>query len=165
MEAKMDVTRVILLFALFAISGNYAFGQHNIENNLKVHTGQCDPVSHTAEGPDGSDLRKRQSRFYCDSNVTSQIGDDSGHVMLVFSNKRGEHSQILGFAGYLNNSGVVRVDRIYFEPGVPTHADDGYCRFLGSGSNTNDVVCGAVSVRNGTRSVAVVVFHNSATNH
>jgi hypothetical protein len=38
-------------------------------SDIQIESGICDPSSHIAEGPIGSDLTKRQSRFYCNSAV------------------------------------------------------------------------------------------------
>ena len=46
--------------------------------NIQVVSGQCLSSSHTAEGPIGSDLTQRQSRFFCDSAVVNFFPDDKG---------------------------------------------------------------------------------------
>lgn len=72
--------------------------------NIDVVTGFCDPSSHTAEGPIGSDLTKRQSRFYCNTAAIIFFPDYKGHVMVQFTQKEAHHGAGLGFAGRLDSA-------------------------------------------------------------
>ena len=48
--------------------------------NIQFFTGACSEESHLAEGPLGSDLTKRQSRFHCDAMVRAGFDDDPGRM-------------------------------------------------------------------------------------
>jgi hypothetical protein len=90
-------------------------------SRIEVVNGTCDPSSHTAEGPLGADLTKRQSRFYCDSAAITFFDDYKGHVMVQFAQKESHHSPILGFAGRVEDDGIMMaVDHVYLAPGQAT---------------------------------------------
>ncbi len=53
-------------------------------SNVQVVDGTCSSSSNTAEGPLGSDLAKRESRFYCDTAAITFFDDYEGHVLIKF---------------------------------------------------------------------------------
>jgi predicted aspartyl protease len=62
--------------------------------------GTCAPSSHIAEGPLGTDLTKRQSRFYCNLATIILFDNYKGHVLVQFGQKESSHGQIIiGFGG------------------------------------------------------------------
>lgn len=153
--ALLKVAGIGLLAASQPALGQSAIGR----DSLRVSPGLCSPESHTAEGPETADLTKRHSRFFCDSMVTSMVDDQPGHFLIQFASKRAQHSPVLGFGGYLESDGLIHISSIYFEAGVSTPADDGACRFFRNArGQINGVMCGAVSIKDGTKSVAVIVF-------
>lgn len=95
-------TRVCFLSVMFVcFSAVYAKADHT-----RFVNGICKDA-HTAEGPIGSDLTKRQSKFYCDSAVITFFDDYKGHMMVQFTQKQANHSPILGFAGRVEDDGVM----------------------------------------------------------
>ena len=112
-------------------------------SNLQIVKGTCDSSSHTAEGPLGIDLTKRQSRFFCDSAVITFFDDYKGHEMVGFFAPRSHHSPILGFAGRVEDDGIMmQVDTVYLVPGQAMKVSDGWCKFFSKNRQMSDIVCG-----------------------
>ena len=129
-------------------------------SHFDLVNGTCDPSSHTAEGPLGADLTKRQSRFYCDAAVITFFDDYKGHVMVQFTQKEAHHSPILGFAGRVNDDGIMmRVDHVYFVTGQPTTVSDGWCKFFFKNRHMSGIFCGALIDETGRRTTATVAFN------
>jgi hypothetical protein len=134
---------------------------------ITMLSGECEEISHTAEGPLGTDLTKRQSRFYCDSAVLTGSGN---HILVQFTDKgsnRPATGSILGFAGGpLRNdtagAGVMMdVPRVYLAAnGKATSTDAGWCKlFLNSNSDLTELYCGVkIDYPNGRRLVASIAF-------
>lgn len=79
----MSVREGMVVVAAIACGiGSPLSGRAAQPTQMQVLSGTCDPASHTAEGPLGTDLTKRQSRFYCDSAVITFWDDYKGHVMV-----------------------------------------------------------------------------------
>lgn len=151
--------RIIAAALLTACTVGCGGAQAQTTEDTDFFVGACGPTSHTAEGPIGSDLTKRQSRFYCNSLVETGYANANHHMMFQFTEKEAHHAQILGFAGVMDKDGILmRVDRIYLEPGHPTPVDEGYCRFFFKGHTFTAVVCGAKVDEDGRRTTAVVAF-------
>jgi hypothetical protein len=128
-------------------------------NDVEVVNGICEPSSHTAEGPLGSDLTKRQSRFYCDSAVITYFDDRKGHVMIQFAQKESHHSPILGFAGRVEDDGIMMpVDHVSLAPGQATAVSDGWCKFFFKDRHMSGIFCGMKVDETGRRTTAVVAF-------
>jgi len=128
-------------------------------SSLRVSPGACAAGSHTAEGPERSDLTKRQSRFYCDSMVSSMVDNQPGHFLVQFLSKGMQHAPILAFGGFFGRDGLLHVSSIYFEQGIRTPADDGFCQFFrGKSGKLTAAACGGVVVKDGVKSVAIVDF-------
>jgi hypothetical protein len=129
-------------------------------DSLRATDGQCTAVSHIAEGPADSDLTRRQVPFRCDNMVTSMVDGQPGHFMATFGEKRAVPVRMLAFGGFFVGGGepVMEVKHVYFEPGVQTAADEGLCKFFMDGGHIKSVMCGAVSVKNGWKKAAVIVF-------
>ena len=127
--------------------------------NVQVLTGTCEPSSHTAEGPLGADLTKRQSRFYCDSAVITFFDDYKGHVMIQFAQKEAHHTPILGFAGRVEDDGItMALDHVYLTPGSPTTVSDGWCKFFFKNRHMSGIFCGMKVDETGRRTTASVSF-------
>jgi hypothetical protein len=127
---------------------------------MQLVSGTCDPSSHTAEGRLGSDLRKRQSRFYCDSAVITFFDDYKGHVMIQFVQKESHHGPILGFAGKVEDDGIMMsVDHAYLTAGAPTTVSDGVCKFFFKNRHMSGIFCGIKVDETGRRTTAVVSFN------
>jgi len=131
-------------------------------SDVQVVNGTCDSSSHTAEGPLGSDLTKRQSQFYCDSAVISFLDDYKGHVMVHFAQKESHHSPILGFAGHVEDDGIMMpIDHVYLVPGQATTVSDGWCKFFFTNKQLSGIMCGMKVDETGRRTTAVVVFNTA----
>jgi hypothetical protein len=129
-------------------------------SDVQVINGTCGSSSHTAEGPLGSDLTKRQSRFYCDSAVITFFGDYKGHVMVQFAQKESNHSPLLGFSGRLEDDGIMmQLDTVYLVPGQATTVSDGSCKFFFENRQLSGIMCGMKVDETGRRTTAVVVFN------
>jgi hypothetical protein len=134
----------------------YAAPPHDVQ----IVTGTCDASSHTAEGPLGSDLTKRQSRFFCDSAVIAFFDDYKGHVMVQFAQKDAHHTPILGFAGRVEDDGIVMaLDHVYLTEGQATTVSDGQCKFFFKNRHMSGIFCGMLVDETGRRTTAVVVFN------
>jgi hypothetical protein len=80
--------------------------------------------------------------------------------MIQFSEKKAHHAPILGFAGQVENDGIMMpVDHVYLEPGKATPASDGVCKFFFEDRHMKSIVCGMKADEGGRRTVAVVVFN------
>ena len=112
------------------------------QNNTQLYNGQCTVQSHIAEGGVDEDLTKRRSRYFCDTAVISALNNDATHIMIQFGEKRAHHGTLLAFAG-VTDKGILDVERIYFEPEVPTFATDGACRLFFENDHLTSIVCGA----------------------
>jgi hypothetical protein len=152
-EGMLSFSRALAAAALIAISATPARSQ-----GVKILTlyGKCDASSHIAEGPRGADLRKLESRFFCDAAVVSYGRGES--MMVQFANSRANHSPIVGFAGRMGEGGVMDVDRVYLEPGKPLPVTEGTCKFSFKGARVDWITCGAPIDEGAMRTVPVVVF-------
>ncbi len=129
-------------------------------NDIEVVNGICAASSHTAEGPLGADLTKRQSRFYCDSAAITFFDDYKGHVMVQFAQKKSNHSPILGFAGRVEDDGIMMVvDHVYLASGQATTVSDGWCKFFFKNRHMSGIFCGMKVDETGRRTTAAVVFN------
>lgn len=125
--------------------------------DIQFFTGACSEESHIAEGPLGSDLTKRQSRFYCDALARAGFDDDPKHIMLQFLTAKGQHSRQLASAGRMIDKTTMNVDGVYFETGKRTPVEEGVCRFFPAQPG-EQVVCGAKIDKDGVRTVAIIGF-------
>ncbi|MBV8505512.1 MAG: hypothetical protein JOZ11_06865 [Alphaproteobacteria bacterium] len=130
------------------------------QNNTELLSGICAPASHTAEGRIGDDLTNRQSRFYCDAAVITFFDPVSRHLMVQFAQKASHHSEILGFAGFLDRDGIMmRLEHVYFSAGHPITVSDGACKFFFTRGRMTGIFCGAYVDETGRRTVASVGFN------
>lgn len=128
--------------------------------DVQVLTGTCDASSHTAEGPIDSDLTKRQSRFFCNSAVIAFFDDYKGHVMVQFAQKEAHHTPILGFAGKVEDDGIMMaLDHVYLTEGQATTVSDGWCKFFFKNQHMSGIFCGMKVDETGSRTTAMVVFN------
>ena len=131
-------------------------------SNIQIVSGECAPSSHTAEGPLGTDLTKRQSRFYCDSAVITFFDDHKGHVLIQFAQKQAHHTPILGFAGRIEDDGVMMpVEGVYLTVGQRTTVSEGWCKFFFKNRNMSEIACGMKVDETGRRTTAIVAFSAS----
>lgn len=122
-----------------------------------IINGTCGPLSHTAEGPLGDDLTNRRSRFYCDTAIIVVL--HNGHAIIQFTQKKSHHSPILGFAGKIENDGIMMpVDRVYLAAGQPTTVSDGWCKFFFKSRQVSGIACGMKVDETGRRTTAIVEF-------
>jgi len=131
-------------------------------HDMRFLSGSCDATAHTAEGPVGSDLTKRQSRYFCDSAVIGFFGPLNTHVLVQFAEKKSHHGQILGFGGAMEGKDILNVDHIYLIQGKPTPVDDGACKFFFMNGRLTSLFCGAKIDEGGRRTVAAIGFHVSS---
>ena len=155
MENIRILTVVIIIGLLFAAPTTIFAGQNNIE----IVEGQCSDTSHTAEGPIGSNLTNRQSRFFCDTAVIIFLDKNKKHIQINFSQKESRHNQILGFAGRIDDEGIMlKLERVYLTPGIPTTVSDGWCKFFFKKPRLTSIFCGMKVDEVGRRTTAMVVF-------
>jgi hypothetical protein len=159
-KRNLMIYRVAILSAVLLAAMGLTIRAYAGASDVQVVNGTCDSSSHTAEGPLGSDLTKRQSRFYCDSAVITFFDDYKGHVMIQFAQKESHHSPTLGFAGRVEDDGIMmQVDSVYLEPGQATTVSDGSCKFFFKKPHLTNIVCGMKVDESGRRTTAVVVFN------
>ena len=128
--------------------------------HIEVVSGICDPSSHTAEGPLGADLTKRQSRFYCNSAVITFFDDYKGHAMIQFAQKESHHGPILGFSGKVEDDGIMMsVNRAYLAAETPVTVSGGVCKFFFKNRQMSGIFCGMKVDETGRRTTAVVSFN------
>ena len=135
-------------------------GVHAQANRPEVVSGTCNPISHTAEGKIGADLKKHRSQFYCDAAVITALGDYRGHMLVQFSEKESHHAPPLGFAGRMEPKDIMQVERVYLQPGVPMTVSDGECQFFWSDDRKRliGISCGMKLDKDDRRTVAFVAF-------
>ena len=131
-------------------------------DSLITTPGHCLSNSNTASGPVGSDLTKAQSRFFCDTVVTTMVDNQPGHFMVEFVNKASPHSPMIGFGGFLQADHMLHVANLYMN-GEKIPVDEGYCKFFTGASSPNGVFCGAKADEGGVRTAAIVAFNNAAS--
>jgi hypothetical protein len=133
-------------------------------SNIQVVNGTCSSSSNTAEGPLGSDLTKRQSRFYCDTAAITFFDDYPGHVLIDFSQKESKHSPIIGFAGrfearQLEDGGrMMQIYNVYLGTGEATTVSDGWCKLFFKSQQLSGIGCSMKVDETGRRTVAIVTF-------
>jgi hypothetical protein len=154
-SAVMVVVAVVIGAICLPISGRAAQPSH-----VQLVDGTCGLSSHTAEGPLDADLTKRQSRFYCNSAIITFFDNYKGHVMVQFTQKESHHGPTLGFAGKVEDDGIVMsVDHVYLTTGQPTPVSGGVCKFFFKGRHMSGIFCGMKVDETGRRTTAVVDFN------
>ena len=63
-EQETQMLRLLMVLYIIAFGGASAVAEQL--RDMRVLNGRCAEKAHTAEGPVGSDLTKRQSRFFCE---------------------------------------------------------------------------------------------------
>jgi hypothetical protein len=151
---------VMIVFAVVAGSVWLPISAHSAQAiGTQVVSGTCGTSSHTAEGALGADLTKRQSRFYCNSAVIMFFDDYKGHALIQFVQKEAHHTPILGFAGKVEDGGILMiVDHAYLTQGSPTKVDEGWCKFFFKNRHMSEIFCGIKVDETGRRTTAVVAF-------
>ena len=128
-------------------------------DHLQFVKGTCNASSHTSEGPLGADLTKQQSRFFCDTAVITFFDNHQSHVMINFLEKQANHAPTLGFAGQVENDGIMMpVDHVYLERGKATPVSEGVCKFFFEDGHMKNIVCVMKADEGGQRTVAAVEF-------
>lgn len=159
MVYRMAILSTVLLSGVWATTLAHAG-----VSNIQIVNGTCKSASNSAEGPPGSDLTKRQSRFYCDTAAITFFDDYPGHVLINFSEKESQHSPILGFAGRIEASRpgevgtMMQVSNIYLATGQATPVSDGWCKLLLNGQQLSEIECSMRVDETGRRTVAHVTF-------
>ena len=125
---------------------------------FNVIDGICSQDSHTAEGQIDSDLTKRQSRFFCNAAIIINYNDYKGHLLVQFAAKEASHSQLLAFAGRLDNENIMKVEHLYLGGAKPITVSDGYCKFFLKDQGISGIACGVKVDETGRRTVAIVGF-------
>lgn len=150
----MKVLAVVLLVGF----GPAALAQTGI-SKVQIFDGACTADSNIAEGPLGSDLSKRESRFFCDTATITSFEDSKAHILINFSQREAHHSPILGFSGYLNSQGdVMKVEKVYIASGEPVTVSDGMCQLFFKAGRITGIGCGMKVDETGERTVALVAF-------
>jgi hypothetical protein len=155
----MRIRNAILFVALPALvaASSSVFAQS--VKDIKVLKGSCTSASHTAEGQVGTDLTKRQSRYFCDTVVIGTFNDSKAHLLIQFLQKGSQHGEIRGFGGLLGDDNILRVKNLYLEKGMPpVSASDGYCKFFERKAELGSMMCAAMVDEQGRRTVAIVAF-------
>ena len=162
MDSKIIAVRLRAFvggLCLLSFSSQHALSQMPRPEDREVMSGSCIATSHTAEGRLGSDLTKRQSRYFCDTAAITFFPDAPNHIMISFAERRSHSKVILAFAGWLDADGImVRVDRAYFDSGVATPVDDSGCKFFFSGKKLIGIFCMAKADQEERRRVAIIGF-------
>jgi hypothetical protein len=159
------IYRVAILSAVFLAGMGLKIPAYAGVSNIQIVNGTCDSTSHTAEGPLGSDLTKRQSRFYCNSATIAFFDDYPGHVMIQFVQNESHHSPTLGFAGRIesrqpgDDGTMIQVNSVYLTPGEATTVSDGSCELFFKDQQLSGIFCGMKVDETGRRTVAIVVFN------
>jgi hypothetical protein len=117
--------------------------------------GTCSAESHTAEGPIGSDLTKRQSRFYCSAMVL--VTFEPHHVLVQFAEKASYNNPLLGFGG-VQDGLIINVQHLYIQNSEPLSVTESGCKFFFQANRLTSVFCGAHVDQGARRTTAVVVF-------
>ena len=150
---------VALAAASVLITHFEASAQMPEPNDIDVVIGNCQPTSHVAEGPIGTDLTKRQSRFFCNSASITFFPNYKGHVMVQFAQKESNHGPMLGFSGKMDADGIIMdVERVYLTQGTPMPVSDGVCKFFFKNKHISGIFCGAKVDESGRRTSAVLAF-------
>jgi hypothetical protein len=162
-ESRQAVVRHTLAAVMCVVASGIFLpvsGRATQPSNIQIVNGMCAPSSHTAEGPLGADLTKRQSRFFCDSAILMFFDDYKGHVLIQFVEKESHHSPMLGFSGKVEDDGIMMpIDHIYLTVGTPTTVSDGACKFFFKNHHISGIFCGAAVDETGRRTTAIVVFN------
>ncbi len=151
---SISQSRMLIAFIAIWFSQGHASAK-----DPQLVAGRCEASSHTAEGPIGSDLTKRQSRFYCDTAVIIFLDDRPGHVLIQFVEKKSHSSSPLGFGGKIDGDGqIIQVEHAYLQPGKPIAVSEGYCKFFFQNQKMNGIACGMKLDEAGRRTTAIVGF-------
>ena len=128
--------------------------------DVHIVRGVCSTSSHTAEGAIGSDLTKRQSRFFCNLAVIAVFDNNAQHVMVQFTQKEAHQVRILGFAGLMGAGGqMMAINNLYIDAGKePIPVTEGVCKFFFKGKNMSGIMCGAKVDEGARRMTAIVAF-------
>ena len=79
--------------------------------------------------------------------------------MVQFVQKKSHHSPFLGFAGKVEDDGVIMpVDHVYLAPGQATTVSDGWCKFFFQNRHMSEIFCGMKVDKTGRRTTAMVSF-------
>jgi hypothetical protein len=158
------IYRVTILSTILLAGMGFTIPANAGVSNVQVVNGTCSSSSNTAEGPLGSDLAKRESRFYCDTAAITFFDDYEGHVMIDFSQKESHHSPILGFAGRIetrpleDGGRMMQVYNVYLGTGEATTVSDGSCKLFFKSQQLSGIGCGMKVDDTGRRTVATVTF-------
>jgi hypothetical protein len=153
------IYRVAVLSAVLLAGMGFTIPAYAGISYMQVFNGTCDSISHTAEGPLGTDPTKQGARFFCDSAVVTFFDDSKDHVAVQFAQKESRQSPILGFAGHLGDDGnMMHVDTVYLVPGQATTVNDGSCKFFYSYLQLSGIVCSMNLKEPGQRTRAIVSF-------
>lgn len=120
--------------------------------------GACIENSHIAEGMQGEDLTKRQSRFFCNSVVITNPNNDPSRVLFSFAEKQSETGRPIGFAGRFDGQDIVQVERVYLGSGPAQTVDDGACKIFRKTGQISGISCGAKIDSGDRRTVPIVGF-------
>jgi hypothetical protein len=86
--------------------------------------------------------------------------DYKGHVMIQFVQKESHHGPILGFAGKVEDDGIMMsVDHAYLTAGTPMTVSDGVCKFFFKNRHMSGIFCGIKVDETGRRTTAAVTFN------
>jgi hypothetical protein len=85
--------------------------------------------------------------------------DYKGHVLINFLQKESHHGQILGFAGRVEENGIMMsVDHVYLTVGQATTVSEGSCKFFFKNHHISGIFCGMKVDETGRRTTAIVAF-------
>lgn len=158
----------VLIYALYLTGCESAPEEANVQDKtpervldvreMRTLKGKCTKESHIAEGEFGTDLTKRQSRFFCDSAVVAFFDKSRQHLLIQFMETKSETTSIVGFGGFLQAEGkAMNVSRVYLGQDL-FHVTEGECIFFFDQGPPFSIACGAPIDRGRRRTVAIVSF-------
>jgi hypothetical protein len=158
---------VVLAVLCASLSSNA--GADELPSFSEIVSGQCDPISHIAEGASGEDLSKHESRVFCDVAVVGVFKDDPKHVLVRFVDSKSD--AVIVYAGMMKDAehmSVRSVDIESKESHQPIPVEEGDCRFFFNKRFLNEkrisgIACGAKVVKSGRRTVPIVAFDADPT--
>ena len=150
---------VTCLLPAFLFWSGFCYGQ---VKDIQIVNGKCASKSHIAEGKIGTDLTKRQSKFFCDSAVISFFDNGNRHIMIQFAESQSVTNSQLGFAGLMEDDGrTLDVTSVYLGGTKIQGSDlvDSVCKLDFQGKHMTQIFCGAAIDQQGRRTVPFVLFN------
>lgn len=128
-------------------------------SDIQIVKGACGADSNISEGPIGSDLSKRESRFYCDTAAITFFTDSPNHILIDFTERGSHHSPMIGFSGMTDEAGILlNIEKVYLSTGDPATVSEGSCKLFFKAKRLVGIACGMRLDEAGRRTAAIVEF-------